>query len=110
MKVTYKEILAAAGPLGKLMDRQLPVREAIELARLAKKLNEELALLREQQARILNHAAEPTKKQLQQLEELLELEVELDAEPVEVTVDEIDAGTVLATEAFLVIRQKEEGD
>lgn len=127
MKTTYKEIIGAKNALGKLLDKQLRVKEAIALARLVKALNEELELFGQEQRRILAGAKQVSEDGttspvsgegketsglpedvVRKLQELLDVEVEIDAEPVTVTVDEIDAGTLLATEAFVII--KEAGD
>lgn len=101
MKTTYREILEAKQGLRKLLDQQLPAAQAIALARLVQKLNAELALFSEQQQRL--PADEQQRRQ--KLEELLAVEVEIDSDKVTLTLREIDAGTVLATGAFVEIEE-----
>lgn len=104
MKTTYREILEAKQGLRKLLDQQLPAAQAIALARLVQKLNAELALFSEQQQRL--PADEQQRRQ--KIEELLAVEVEIDSDRVTLTLREIDAGTVLATGAFVDIEEATE--
>lgn len=108
MKTTYKEIVEASGGLSKLLDKQLRPAQAIALARLCKQLNAELALFRAQQEKIMGDydALKGTsQEQVRKMEELLAVEVEIPGVKVVLTLDEIDAGTVMATEPFVTIEE-----
>ena len=106
MKTTYKEIVEASGGLSKLLDKQLRPAQAIALARLCKQLNAELALFRAQQEKIFSEVAPEGDPDLQRrFDELLAVEVEIPGGKVVLTLDEIDAGTVMATEPFVTIEE-----
>lgn len=102
MKTTYKQIIEAKGGLAKLLDKQLKPSEAIALARLVKKLNAELELFGEQQKKIVLDKGKDTEKRLA---ELLAVAVDIDSDKAVLTVNEIDAGTILATEPFVEIKE-----
>ena len=53
MTVKFKDILDAEKALGKLSQERLPVRQSVALARLIKKLNEELQIFNDQREKLL---------------------------------------------------------
>ncbi|MCM1364965.1 MAG: hypothetical protein NC122_07095 [Faecalibacterium sp.] len=114
MKVTYNQILSAREALGKLSDKPLPMKEAVSLARMIKKLNGELEVFNEKQKELFEKYGKPDEiggymieeeNQLEfssHFEQLLSVEFEIDAERVHVQSNiDIEASVVLATEAFV---------
>lgn len=58
MKVKFSDILDANGALGKLSQERLPVGQSVSLARLIKRLNEEINLFNDQRERLLKQYGE----------------------------------------------------
>ena len=110
MKTTYRQMIEATEGLGRLLDKQLPAAQAIALARLVKKMNAELDLFQEQRRKIMSvQSDDRTAERIDstmRMEELLAVEVDIDSDRVELTLDKIDAGTILATEPFVIIHSE----
>lgn len=114
MKVTYNQILSAREALGKLSDKPLPMKEAVSLARLIKKLNGELEVFNGKQRELFekygkadenggyrieeeNQAAFSS-----QLQELLDVEIDVDVQKVCIEKEiDIEAAVVLSAEDFV---------
>lgn len=110
MKTTFKEILTAKGGMQKLMELKLKPAQAIALARLVKKLDEELTLFQKEQLKLKRpdpDNLEESQLYEKELEELLDVTVEIDGDKVTLTVREIDAHTVLSTEPFVTFEEGE---
>ncbi|MCM1508681.1 MAG: hypothetical protein NC177_16360 [Ruminococcus flavefaciens] len=118
MKVTYSKILSAKESLGKLLDKPLPMKEAVSLARLIKKLNDELEVFNDKQKELFERYGRPDaelgkyvidkENQLvfsSQFEDLVNVEFDIDSEKVCIESDiEIEASVVMATDDFIVFK------
>ena len=123
MKVKFSDILDANGALGKLSQERLPVRQSVSLARLIKKLNEEMALFNEQRERLLIQYGErqdeeggyliPKENQAdfrKDFEELMKSEVETGTDKIKITLQKdstIEAAVILGCEVFCEIEEGE---
>ncbi|MCM1545315.1 MAG: hypothetical protein NC110_08460 [Ruminococcus sp.] len=120
MKVTYDQILAAREALGKLSDKALPMKEAVSLARLIKKLNSELEVFNDKQKELFEKYGkadenggymiekEKQKAFAEKLKELLEVDIDIDADKVIIEKEiEIEASIVLSTEGFVEFKTAE---
>lgn len=116
MKVKFSDILSANESLTKLSQERLPVSESLALARLIKKLNDEISFFNEQREKLLIQYAEKSddeggylvpKENLKlfkkDFDELLSIEVETETEKIKITLQKdsrIEPATVLGCEIF----------
>lgn len=120
MKTTFGKILAAKDALHSLSQEKLPVGEAVALARLIRRLDEELRIFGEQRGKLLEEYGETTadggveiapEKRADfetELKALLDVAVEFDGDKLSITPQRISAAGILATEDF--IDYQEEGN
>ena len=115
MKVTYNDIIRASGALKKLSEKELPIKQAIALSRLVKKLNGEIEIFSQEQRQlvekygIINQETGdfkiPVSKQKEysdKMTELLTFQVEIETEKVEInSLDNIEAAVIMDTELFI---------
>lgn len=116
MKVKFSDILSANESLTKLSQERLPVSESLTLARLIKKLNDEMSFFNGQREKLLIQYAEKSddeggylvpKENITQFkkdfDELLNSEVETETEKIKITLQKdsrIEPATVLGCEIF----------
>lgn len=114
MKATYKQIVSSIESLGKLSKKELPMREAIALARLIKKLNGELEVFNDKQRELFKKYGTEDEsggfkieKECQadfskEFDELLNVEIDIDAEKavIEKEID-VEAAIIIDTENFV---------
>lgn len=123
MTVKFSDILDANTALGKLSQERLPVRQSVSLARLIKKLNEEMNLFNEQRERLLKQYGEykegaggyeipkenlPTFRK--DFDELINSEVETGTDKIKITLQKdgtIEAAVILGCEAFCEFEEGE---
>lgn len=119
IKVTYNDILRASSSMKKLIERELPVRQAIALSRLIKKVNAEIEIFDGEQRKIVNKYAIvnqetgesriPEAKQKDYndaMTDLLGLSVEIDSEKIEIDgLENIEASVILNTEPFVEFKE-----
>lgn len=119
IKVTYNDILRASSSMKKLIERELPVRQAIALSRLIKKLNAEIEIFDGEQRKIVSKYAIvnqgtgesriPESKQKDYndaMTDLLGLSVEIDSEKIEIDgLENIEASVILNTEPFVDFKE-----
>jgi hypothetical protein len=123
MKVKFSDILDANGALGKLSQERLPVGQSVSLARLIKKLNEEMNLFNDQRERLLKQYGEykddaggyeipkgnlPTFRK--DFDELINSEVETGTDKIKITLQKdstIEAAVILGCEIFCEFEEGE---
>lgn len=119
IKVTYNDILRASSSMKKLIERELPVKQAIALSRLIKKLNAEIEIFDGEQRKIVNKYAIvnqetgegriPGSKQKDYndaMTDLLGVSVEIDSEKIEIDgLENIEASVILNTEPFVEFKE-----
>ena len=115
MKVTYNDIIRASSSMKKLIEKELPVKSAIALSRLIKKMNEEIEIFYEEQRKIVEKYGvinpetgaykireENQKDYADKMTELFALEVEIDGGKIEIDgLGNIEASVILDTEPFV---------
>ena len=112
MTTTFGKIIGAREALQALSNERLEIKEAVALARLLRRLDEELRLFEAQRMKLLREfgteqdggiTIEDGKKAAfeERLRALLDVSVEIDGEKIGVTTDKTSAATVLATEDFI---------
>ena len=114
MQTNYAKIIDAKDAMFNLAQEHLPAKQAIDLARLIKKLEAEIALFDEQRLKICREYGTLTddgqdfqidddKRAAfsQAINDLLALDVTIDGDPVHVTVETISASTVIKTDGFV---------
>ena len=123
MTVKFSDILNADKALGKLSDEKLPVKQSVALARLVKKLNEEIEIFSDQREKLLIQYGEykeneggylVPKKNLEVFKKnfniLLDSEVELEGGKIKITLPEnstIEAAVILGCEKFCEFEEGE---
>lgn len=122
MKVKFSDILEANEALGKITKERLPVREALSLARLIKRLNEEMTFFNEQRERLLVQYGkeqesgefivekENLPEFIKDYEELLKSEVETWSEKIKITLQKdstIEAAVIVGCEKFCEFEEAE---
>lgn len=120
MKVTNGEVWAAKEPLQALLSERWPVKTAYWLAKLARKLNEQHATVEAVRVQLIKRYGEANDQGqtvvrqdgenwaafARAFEELMALEVEIDAEPVALPDAEgvmLTPETLMALEPFVVL-------
>lgn len=123
MTVKFKDILDAEKALGKLSQERLPVRQSVALARLIKKLNEELQIFNDQREKLLIQYGEykeneggylVPKENLEAFSKdfniLLGSTCELEGEKIKITLQKdstIEAAVILGCEKFCEFEEEE---
>ena len=123
MTVKFKDILDAEKALGKLSQERLPVRQSVALARLIKKLNEELQIFNDQREKLLIQYGEykeneggylVPKENLEAFRKdfdiLLGSSCELGGEKIKITLQKdstIEAAVILGCENFCEFEEEE---
>lgn len=119
MKVTYNDIIRASSSMKKLCERELPVKSAIALSRLIKKMNEEIEIFYEEQRKIVEKygiineetgefkiCEKNQKDYADKMTELFALEVEIDGEKIEIGgLGNIETSVILNTEPFVTFKE-----
>ena len=119
MKVTYNDIIRASSSMKKLCERELPVKSAIALSRLVKKMNEEIEIFYKEQRKIVEKygivneetgdfkiCEKNQKDYADKMTELFALEVEIDSEKIEIEgLGNIEAAVILDTEPFVTFKE-----
>lgn len=119
MKVTYNDIIRASSSMKKLCERELPVKSAIALSRLIKKLNAEIDIFSVEQRKIVEKYGiinqetgefkireENQKDYADKMTELFALTVEIDSERIEIDgLCNIEAAVILDTEPFVTFKE-----
>lgn len=108
MNVKLSEILNAREILGKLSDEKLPVKAAYSVAKLVKRVNEELNTFNDMRQALLKkyegeeQTAELQSKLREEFEEVLETEVSIEISKIDLTNTDIEltAKEVLVIEPF----------
>lgn len=122
MKIKFSDILEANEALGKITKERLPVREALSLARLIKRLNEEMTFFNQQRERLLVQYGkeqesgefivekENLPEFIKDYEELLKSEVETGTEKIKITLQKdstIEAAVIVGCEKFCEFEEAE---
>lgn len=122
MKVKFSDILEANEALGNVTKERLPVREALSLARLIKRLNEEMTFFNQQRERLLVQYGkeqesgefivekENLPEFIKDYEELLKSEVETGTEKIKITLQKdstIEAAVIVGCEKFCEFEEAE---
>lgn len=116
MKVKFSDILEASEHMGKLSRERLPVGQSISLARLIKRLNEEMTIFSQQREKLLIQYGELNEEEgtylvekdnaeafREDYDELLKSEVETGTEKLKITLQKdssIEALVLLGCEKF----------
>jgi hypothetical protein len=107
MKVTIEKVLDAKESMGKLLQKDLPIKSSFKLSRLVKKLNEELEVFNEKRKDLFKkfgkeledgryHLGEEVAEDYNNnLKELLSVEIEIDFEPLKV--DQLGENITIST-------------
>lgn len=104
--MTYGTILASAPVLQKLVGQPLPLRQAYQLTKIVRKINEELGFFQEKQKEINNKETDSEAK-IKMMTELLNFEVEWELEPLELDVSSdivLSASDLDASEGIITIK------
>lgn len=119
MKVTYNDIIRASSSMKKLIEKELPVRSAIALSRLIKKIDEEIEIFSTEQKKIVEKYGvinqetgaftirkENQKDYADKMTELFAVTVEFEGEKIGIDgLGNIEASVILDTEPFIEFKE-----
>ena len=121
MKVKYGEMISANEPLSLLSKKEVSIKEAVGIARIIQKLNDEFVIYHEKHKELLDKYGKPTENGKYEFDseeaiklfnkdyvELLNIEVDLAVDPVKLTSDiQINAETILLIDKFIDFEEAE---
>lgn len=111
--MTYCKLIESVSAFQKLVRQDLSLPIAYKLSKTVRKVNEELAFFQSESAKIRERHEDPNSPAIQrEMEDLLALDVEWDAPPVRIEIDDklrLSCADVEALDGFVEFYEKEGG-
>lgn len=111
--MTYEKLIGAVPTFQKLVRQDLPLPVAYRLSKLVRAVNGELAFFQSESGKIRERHEDPNSPAIaQEMEALLALDVEWDAPPVRIAIDDklrLSCADIDALDGFVEFYEKEGG-